>query len=91
MQVWCSRKGVSQLHHFDWEVYLVIPTASGGGGVSPSADRLHGCSHIWFAGQHAMLKHIQQTLFQQQDPVLGYAVCLLYILLCTLPRERQNM
>ena len=91
MQVLQCRKDVGHLHQFDWEVLLAMPTTSGHRVVSTSAGRLHGCPHIWFAGQPALLQLIQQTLFRQHDPISGDVVRLLYTLLCTPPRERRNV
>ena len=62
MQVqWC-RKDVRQLHHFDWEASLVVPTPSRRRVVSSSAGRSHDCFHDWFVGQPELLRLFQQTL-----------------------------
>ena len=74
------------MHHFDWEVSLVIPTASGHRVVSSSVGRSHGCSHVW--SQPELFRLFQQTLFQQRDPLTRDVIHLLYTLVCTPPHER---
>ena len=45
-----SRKDTSQLHDFDWEVSLVVPTPRGRRPISVTASQARGYHHICFAG-----------------------------------------
>ena len=78
MQIHWRRKDVGQLHHFDREASLLIPTASGRRVVSSSAGRSYGCSYVWVAGYPELLRLFSPTLFLQPDPISGDAVHLLY-------------
>ena len=49
MPVRWIRKHTSQLHDFDWEVYLIVPTRGGRRSVSGSASQSRGYHHLWFS------------------------------------------
>ena len=77
------RKREDQMHIFDWEAILMVPTATGRRSVRTSAGRAGDYFHIWFAGALEVLRHFQQTLFHPSDPISGDAARFLYTLLLT--------
>ena len=83
----CKRE--HQLHTFNWEATLMVPTVAGCRPVRTSAGRSGEYYHVWFAGMPKVLKHFQQALLHAFDPISGDATCFLYTLLLTLPSVRQ--
>ena len=83
----CKRE--DQLHTFNWEATLMIPTAAGRRPVCTSAGRSGEYYHMWLARMPEALKHFQQALFQVADPTSGGATRFLYTLLLTLPSVKQ--
>ena len=84
-----TRKREDQLHTFNWEATLMVPTAAGRRPVRTSAGRSGECYHVWVAGMPEVLKHFQRALFHVADPISGDATRFLYTLLLTLPSVRQ--
>ena len=64
-----TRKREDQLHTFNWEATLMVPTAAGRRPVRTSAGGSRECYHAWFAGMPEVLKHFQQALFYVADPI----------------------
>ena len=89
MRISWIRKREDQMHIFEWEAILMVPTATGRQSVRTSACRSGDYYHIWFAGAPEVLRHFQQTLFHPSDPISGDAVPCLYTLLLTPPTVRQ--
>ena len=89
MPVRWIRKDTSQLHDFDWEVSLIVPTPGGRRSVSGSASQARGYHHIWFSGMPGILRRFKQVLFRQSDPISGNAVLVVYTYLITQPCIRQ--
>ena len=89
MRISWIQKREDQMHIFDWEAILMVPTATGRRSVRTSAGRSGDYCHMWFAGAPEVLGHFQQTLFHPSDPISGDAVPFLYILLLTPPAVRQ--
>ena len=89
MRISCIRKREDQMHTFNWEAILMVPTAAGRLPVRTSAGMSRDYFYIWFAGMPEVLRHFQQTLFHTSDPISGDATRFLYTLLLTLPSFRQ--
>ena len=89
MRISWTRKREDQLHTFNWEATLMVPSAAGRRSVRTSAGRPGEYYHVWFAGMPEVPNHFQQALFHVADPTSGNATCFLYTLLLTLPLVRQ--
>ena len=89
MRISWTRKKEDQLHTFNWEATLLVPTAAGRRPVRTSAGRSGEYYHGWFAGMPEVLKHFRQALFHVADPTSEVATRFLYTLLLTLPSVRQ--
>ena len=89
MRISWIRKREDQMHIFEWEAILMVPTAAGRRSVRASAGRSGDYYHIWFAGAPEVPRHFQQTLFHPSDPISGDAVPCLYTLLLTPPAVRH--
>ena len=83
------RKNTSQLHDFDWEVSLLVPTPGGRRSVSGSASQATGYHHIWFSGMLGILRRFEQVLFSKSDPISGDAMLVVYMYSITQPCIRQ--
>ena len=88
MRISWTRKR-EDLHTFNWEATLMVPTAAGRWPVRTSAGRSGEYYHIWFAGMPEVLKHFQQALFHVADPTSGDATRFLCTLLLALPSVKQ--
>ena len=84
-------KDTLQLHDFDWEVYLIVPTPSGRRSVSTSASQAWGYHHLWFSGMPGIVRGFEQVLFQQPDPTSGDAMPLVYMYLITQTQLRDGI
>ena len=89
MRISWIRKREDQMHIFDWEAILMVPTSTGRSSVRTFAGRAGDYYHIWFAGAPEVLRHFQQTLFHPSDPISGDAARFLYTLLLTPLSVRQ--
>ena len=90
MRISWTRKREDQMHTFNWEAILMVPTVAGRCPVRTSAGRSGDYYYIWFARMPEVLRHFQQTLFHTSDPIAGDATRFLYsLLLLTLPSVRQ--
>ena len=85
----CIRKDTSQLHDFDWEVSLIVPTLGGRRSMSVSASQARGYRHMWFSGMLGILRRFEQVIFRQSQPISGDAVPVVYTFLITQPCFRQ--
>ena len=89
MRISWIRKREDQMHIFNWEAILMVPTAAGRRSVRTSAGRPGDNFHKWFAGAPEVLRHFQQTLLHPSDPISGDATRFLYTLLLTPPSVKQ--
>ena len=89
MRITWASKREDQLHTFNWEATLMVPTASGRQLVHTSAGRSGKYVHVWFTGMPEVLKHFQQALHHVPDPITGDATRFLYTLLLTPSTVRQ--
>ena len=71
MRIRWIRKREDQMHIFNWEAILMVPTASGRRPVRTSAGMSGDYFYIWFAGMTEVVRHFQQTLFHTSDPISG--------------------
>ena len=55
------RKPTLQIHDFDWEVSLIVPTPGGWRSVSVSASQARGYHHMWFSGMLGILRCFEQV------------------------------
>ena len=55
------RKDKLQLHDFDWEVSLIVPTLGGRRLASVSASQARGYHHIWFSAMPGILRRFEQV------------------------------
>ena len=89
MRISWIRKREDQMHTFNWEAVLMVPTAAGRRPVRTSAGKSAYYYYIWFAGMPEVLRHFQRTFYHTSDPISGDATRFLYTLLLTLPSFRQ--
>ena len=68
MRINSTRKREDQLHTFNWEATLMVPTAAGRRPERTSAGRSGEYYHVWFAGMPEVLKHFQHALFHAFAP-----------------------
>ena len=89
MRISWTRKREDQLHTFNWEATLMVPTVAGRRPVRTSAGRSGEYYHVWIAGMPEVPKHFQQAPFHVADPTSGDATRYLYTLEPTLPSVRH--
>ena len=82
-------KREDQLHTFNWEATLVVPTAARRWPVRTLAGRSREYYHVRFAGMLEVPKHFHQALFHVAEPISGDATLFLYTLLPTLHSVKQ--